>query len=260
MSGIKGLLVVIVGAMLTSQIHGQSNDTELVKVLFKRSEYVNQVFFQLLQAHLLARTNPIPEPMVFDNFTYSHEWLFQDGESHTYNPLLFGFSDSILTVHADNETYEANIHLVIPQASLTGTYDLWIDQSGFWGIYARYRGSGAYAHSFTNVELWLNLTVSEGMAGGRPIVTDVVTSLRFDSCRLWAENFSHNGNFWDEGVWAGRGLIFKEEFDSPDKAGGREILLTEGARSYMNMLFGFLGVDREQALLLLMDLGTIVNP
>lgn len=121
-----------------------------------------------------------------------------------------------------------------------GTYDLWIDQSGFWGIYARYRGSGAYAHSFTNVELWLNLTVSEGMAGGRPIVTDVVTSLRFDSCRLWAENFSHNGNFWDEGVWAGRGLIFKEEFDSPDKAGGREILLTEGARSYMNMLFGFL--------------------
>lgn len=36
------------------------------------------------------------------------------------NPLLFGFSNSVLTVHVDNDTYKANIHLVIPQASLTG--------------------------------------------------------------------------------------------------------------------------------------------
>ncbi|OXA39619.1 hypothetical protein Fcan01_25672 [Folsomia candida] len=234
-------------------------DTELIKVLFKRSEYVNQVFFQLLFANLDASLlgNPIPDPMKFDNFTYNHQSIFQAGESNTYDPLLFGYVNSVLSVDANVETYQANIHLTIPQVHLTGMYDLWLDQSSPWGIGDRYRGNGAYAHTFTNVELWLNLTVGEG---GRPIATDIGTSLRFNSCRLWAENFTHNGIFWDETKWEVQSGIFKQEFDSPEKAGAREILLTEGARSYFNILWGILKVDRDQALQILIELGTILNP
>ncbi|OXA49834.1 hypothetical protein Fcan01_15441 [Folsomia candida] len=145
-------------------------------------------------------------------------------ESESNNPLLFGFSDSVLTVRGNNETYQANIHLAIPQASLT--------------VFSRHRGHGSYAHTFTNVSFWLNLTVSEGMAGGRPLVTEVATALNFASARLWAENYSFNDYVLDEAEWESRGSWFKVAFDSEEKTADREIVLTEAARSYFNKLFG----------------------
>lgn len=118
---------------------------------------------------------------------------------------------------------------------------MWVDISfPFWGgIYRRNRGHGSYAHTFTDVSLWLNFTVSEGLEGGRPLVTEVATALNFASARLWAENYSVDDYVVDEAGWETRGPWFKLSFDSEETTEDREIVLSEAVRSYFNRLFGF---------------------
>ncbi|OXA43128.1 hypothetical protein Fcan01_22105 [Folsomia candida] len=112
MWGTRGLLFFILGVLLPSQIHCESEmltianqrDPDLVKLLVERSEYVDHVFDQLLFAHLSAKGGnhvPIPEPVAFNNLTYSHKWGVIDGVSHVLyvHPLLkimlpFGLGNS----------------------------------------------------------------------------------------------------------------------------------------------------------------------
>ncbi|XP_021959625.1 uncharacterized protein LOC110855529 [Folsomia candida] len=144
-----------------------------------------------------------------------------------------------------------------------GAYDLWVDHYNIWGtVETEHRGAGAYAHTFSNVDLWLNLTLSEGLDDGRgqPLATDVTTSLVFGSCRLWAGNFTTNGDLWDDAKWERQGPIFKADFDEEMKSRTREILLREGARAYFNMYWGYGEYTRLEALHWLIELGAALNP
>ncbi|OXA57395.1 hypothetical protein Fcan01_06393 [Folsomia candida] len=216
--------------------------------MIQKSEVVNKIVVELLFVNMNMNNlnSPLSDPMTFDNFTLDHFLVFTSGESHTFNPQLHGLNQSIFTIEADNTTYNVNLRLAIPIATLTGSYNLNITQYLIGGPLNNFQGEGIYNHTFYNVEMSMQFTVSETVDGKRAIVSDVHSQLSFQNCVLWAENFKENGNLWSNTEWMAYSAKFKVDYETLIEE--VDVLLSQAISSYFGTVWGLFRYGKDAAL------------
>jgi len=176
----------------------------------------------------------LPDPWVFPDTTHRMLWLFQDGEVNTFHPTVYGMSKSQLKFTVDLSNDVVSYSMRWPMVTMQGDYNLWIDKWTILGIWERRRGNGAYSHTFKNLDL--NVTFQlEQRSDGRFGVHDLETSIGFEKCDVWSENYSINSRPITD--WASVSSEWKVLMDQYSE--GFETFAEEGLSAVLGVLFGW---------------------
>lgn len=130
-------------------------------------------------------------------------------------PTLHGYSAANCTPVVNYDTKEAMLYVHIPEANITGDYDIhWIRSNLQTGYTETTTGNGSFHHSFKNVKFSVKFTVRMNNFYNFTLAENHHTQMSMDSCQIWWDNYAVNGEIWDEIKWIDYSRQYCEEFSS----------------------------------------------